>query len=108
MRQLCTCVHINDGASEHANLTGDEIFPHLHFGKAHQQVDDKKRKGRNQSDRNQIKDAVALDAFVDIFEPLAKFILDPVAQQIAGREEGNCRANGGGKGDNDRADHNAK
>ena len=99
LAQLTPGVHVDGGARQHAQLACHVEGDHAHAGQAHHQIDDEEREDRHQAQREQIEAAFALDATVEGFQLTAEALLDALAQQSAGNQEGQRRTDGAGEGD---------
>ena len=102
--QLCACIDVNHGAEQHADLAHPIKRPGFHLGQTHDQVDDEKRHQRHEAQGKQVKRALFLNPFVDLGHARGKLVLHGLAQYKSGREESQCRADAGGKRDDQRAD----
>ena len=97
-RELGAGVHVGRRAEQHAELGHPVEGPRLHRRQAHQQVDDEEREDGNQAQREEVEGAFLVDAAIDRRQPVAELRLDGIAQQEAGGEEGQGRADGRGEG----------
>ena len=101
--QLGAGIDVNDGAGQHPELADPVEGARLHRRQAEQQVDQEERENRHQAQGEQIERAFAADAVVDGRQALAETPGHPVAEQEAGHQEGQRRADGRGERDDHRA-----
>ena len=82
---------------QHAELADPIKRAHWQPGQPHHKVHHEKRDNGHKSQREQIKRALALDAFVDCSQSLAIALLHGVAQDETTRKKSQRRANAGSK-----------
>ena len=90
--ELGARVDEHDRAEEHADLADDVEGQQPHRGQPHCEVDQEEGESGDQPQGQQIEGTVLSNALVDRGDARAELRLDPVAQHVARREEGQARA----------------
>ena len=98
LSELGAGVHVDERAGEHPDLAHRVEAARGHGCQAEQQVDQEKRKNGYQSEREKIARTVARDPCVDGLQPVAEMRLHQIPREVARHQEGEQRADAGGKG----------
>ncbi len=108
LRQLRAGVDVGDGAGEHAELADPVEGPGAHLREPEQQVDRRRRDGRDQPQREQVERSVAGNALVDFGQPVAQARAHAVGKHVARRQERERGADRRGERHHQGADHEAE
>ncbi len=106
--KLAACQHVDEGAGQHAKLAHPVVGADSDGSEPHQQVDQKEGEDGYEAQAQQIKRPFLLHTGLQAGQLVTKAPLDPVAQQKAGTEKGQGRANAAGKGDQQQSPDNAE
>ena len=99
--QLTAGVGVDQGAGDDTQRGGPDIGQGGHPGEAAEEVDPHEGEDRGQAQGQQVIVAVAIHFPVESHQVILKFILHPLAQQVAGQQEGDGGPDGGPDVDKD-------
>ena len=93
---------VDKTARDNADGGSDDVGAERNPGQTGHQVDQEKRKGRDQSQGQQVAEGVLSESGLNRFDPFAEFAFDPIAQDVSRSQKGQGGARGGPDVDEDR------
>ena len=106
--QLRACIHIDQRAGQHADLTDPIKGNRAQRREPQQQVNQKKREDRYQTQGKQIERPVSGNAVIDRFQLVTETTLNRVVQQETRYQKGQCCTDARGKGYQQRTRHHSE